>query len=564
MSISRRSTSESSSSASYAPSHHNLINMPLIQDSSGNLGLELAISKQEAARLKETVHFLEKKVALLEGKLETYDTLLERVSTLVTTTNHTGDAFLELIKQAREEDAKLPGSKSDNYCGTFYWTREEWMNEYQSGRGVLSVNKGNSPGSALYIVGVDGLVASEQLQARMSWQKASTLACEYVYLRMCLEFVEFRLCNNNWKTDVFATRHYPQWRDRPGGRKMSGDSSRIKEEDVVQSDTLVIPGPTRPSQPPSAPKLATVPPTVQSSNTFRLPAFSPPPTSSKHVHSVTVSPGFIPSPSARVTKKMKEDVPDHSNIKDSEINTMDMGDTPLLPPISFPPSFIKEPEVVAALNVEHDAMPSAHSAGPPKLKIKLSNPLSSLWKGKNASPGQLLTSRIGGNSTSTSAASSTTDLANHMANASVQDANNIIIPPTVGGRVAFLQNLTKSLHAGATNAVAQATAKKNAKANTPAHQAASRTTAKNLCRTEWTAANLTSSSRQFDNYWKKLPAEQKEKYNQRLKLIKMAKNTSYGKTVLASSSTCPSQATAEEPVRVDDAHNEDHPMLAGI
>ncbi|KAF8841403.1 hypothetical protein BDN67DRAFT_967131 [Paxillus ammoniavirescens] len=151
-----------------------------------------------------------------------------------------------------------------------------------------------------------------------------------------------------------------------------------------------------------------------------------------------------------------------------------------------------------------------------------------------------------------------------MANASVQDANDIIIPPTVGGRVAFLQNLTKSLHAGATNAVAQATAEKNAKANTPAHQAASRTTAKNLCHMEWTAANSTSSGRQFDNYWKKLPAEQKEKYNQRLKLIKLGKNTSYGKTVLASSSTCPSQAAAEEPVRVDDAHNEGHPMLTGI
>ncbi|KAF8839761.1 hypothetical protein BDN67DRAFT_1012005 [Paxillus ammoniavirescens] len=78
MSISRRSTSESSSSASYAPSRHNLINMPLIQDTSGNLGLELAISKQEAARLKETVHFLKKKVALLEGKLETYEYVYHR------------------------------------------------------------------------------------------------------------------------------------------------------------------------------------------------------------------------------------------------------------------------------------------------------------------------------------------------------------------------------------------------------------------------------------------------------------------------------------------------------
>ncbi|KAF9225609.1 hypothetical protein BS17DRAFT_765439 [Gyrodon lividus] len=179
--------------------------------------------------------------------------------------------------------------------------------------------------------------------------------------------------------------------------------------------------------------------------------------------------------------------------------------------------------------VEYKATPAVHpgpepESGCPRPKLKISNPLASLWKGKEPSgpPARLLmTTGISNSSTSTSAASSTTDLAHYMANASVQDPKDIVIPPTANGRVAFLQNLTKSLNAGASTTVSQATTEKNTKADMPANQVAPRATAKNLCCIDWMEDNLTGTSRQFDNYWKKLSAMEKEHYNQRLRLVKM-------------------------------------------
>ncbi|KAF9228880.1 hypothetical protein BS17DRAFT_772650 [Gyrodon lividus] len=44
----------------------------------------------------------------------------------------------------------------------------------------------------------------------------------------------------------------------------------------------------------------------------------------------------------------------------------------------------------------------------------------------------------------------------------------------------------------------------------PANQVAPRATANNLCRIDWMEDNLTGTSRQFDNYWKKLSAVEKE------------------------------------------------------
>ncbi|KAF9228436.1 hypothetical protein BS17DRAFT_763915 [Gyrodon lividus] len=256
------------------------------------------------------------------------------------------------------------------------------------------------------------------------------------------------------------------------------------------------------------------------------------------------------------------------------------GDTQLLPAISFHSGLRKGDAVTVTdktgtilAGVEYEATPAVHpgpepESGHPRSTLKISNPLASLWKGKEPSgpPARLLmTTGISNSSTSTSTASSTTDLAHHMANMSVQDPKDIVIPPTANGHVAFLQHLTKLLNAGTTTTVSQATTEKNTKADMPTNQVASRAMEKNLCCIDWMEDNLTGTSRQFDNYWKKLSAMEKEQYNQRLRLVKMAKNSIQGRTVLATippSLSSPSQVM-EEPI--DNADKEDsHPILAGI
>ena len=152
--------------------------------------------------------------------------------------------------------------------GTIYWTRQEWHQEYQNGRGILSVSRrpnestpgqgrqGTSKGSTPFIIGSDGYIADRARQGQMRghmqslrqtlaffklaptrWPKATSLAKEFIALSMCLEYEEFRLCDKGRKADAFATRHYPNWKGNPHPATIKNE---IRQEGPVSATRKAV------------------------------------------------------------------------------------------------------------------------------------------------------------------------------------------------------------------------------------------------------------------------------------------------------------------------------------
>jgi hypothetical protein len=176
-----------------------------------------------------------------------------------TTASHSSrSTFHDLLLDLRKRNLEIPSCPRPK--GTFYWTREEWHQEYQNGRGVLSVSRrpnesatgqgrqGTSKGSTPFIIGTDSYIVDSTRQGRMrdhmqslwqtlaffglaptSWSKATSLATEFIALSMRLEYEEFRLCDKDWKADAFATRHYPNWKGNPHSASIKNEEVKLEE-----------------------------------------------------------------------------------------------------------------------------------------------------------------------------------------------------------------------------------------------------------------------------------------------------------------------------------------------
>ncbi|KIJ61364.1 hypothetical protein HYDPIDRAFT_189636 [Hydnomerulius pinastri MD-312] len=361
--------------------------------------------------------------------------------------------------------------------------------------------------------------------APTSWSKASGLANEYVTFCMRIQFPQLRLCEDNWKTEVFATRHYPQWREKPL------PAVEVKQEDTTDlaQDLIekVVNGPQAPAV--------------------------------KRAHTTAISPSATTSPSSTRVSKKKKDVHNPAlsvgrgasfsiNAPDDADSNTALMDAPMiygvmkhapsaLPSISFAPAAALGPPTNApapsnaivpppssSSEEDVDMQPLTPGRGSGRRALNLVNPLSNLWgKAKGSVPSALPTSTTTNlsesESASTSAASSTADLATQMANTSVRDPADIVVPPTPKAKMAFMQNMCKSLNTAAS------ISSKPMKGDAPASATATRNTAKGICRLEWLEANPGGSTLQFDSYWKKLPAEQKQPYNVKVEMVRAAKSS---------------------------------------
>ncbi|KAG0701851.1 hypothetical protein DFH29DRAFT_875591 [Suillus ampliporus] len=109
---------------------------------------EVELLKKDCLTLKNDWHDMKRKceveVAMLKSKLEQTETLYEQLlQRMNSSANTTGphNPFLELYRMAQEADKTLPAYSWEDYDGTYYWTKDEWQQEYQNGHGVLSVRK---------------------------------------------------------------------------------------------------------------------------------------------------------------------------------------------------------------------------------------------------------------------------------------------------------------------------------------------------------------------------------------------------------------------------------------
>ncbi|KIJ15718.1 hypothetical protein PAXINDRAFT_155324 [Paxillus involutus ATCC 200175] len=462
--------------------------MSLLAVISPSLCLKLTASKKENSSLKEDIHSLEKHIASLEGKLQisesNYTMLLQRVSALAPPTS--SDPFLKLIKQARQDYVQLPPVNRENYSGIFYWECKEWTSENQSSHGTLT-------------------------------------------------FTQFRLCDNFWKANVFATWHYPQWVDRPGGRKVTGTTG--KSTDIKEEDVILHPWPPQ------------------------LPA------GSKCTHSIAISPNVVASPSAPLQKRKKDldgRVPLSRHLSFTvgmtehamQASTMVLvsapdSESPLLPAINFnfstmlnnhDPTFDPDeqtitseypvnigndlPQALACSQAEMDDSTAAVTVG---LEARKGKEPMTPSAGQISLPWHVQRPLLTSTSTSSSANSSTTDLIAHMANTTVQDPQDIIVPATAKGRLAFMQHLSKSIHSSiaSTNSNTALGSEKTNKSTTH--------------------ANPNGNNSQFESYWRKLPAAQKEEYNAKVNTVKLARTSGLSKAG-------PSKSMVHEHAEVVDEH----------
>ncbi|KIK40291.1 hypothetical protein CY34DRAFT_107842 [Suillus luteus UH-Slu-Lm8-n1] len=128
-----------------------------------------------------------------------------------------------------------------------------------------------------------------------------------------------------------------------------------------------------------------------------------------------------------------------------------------------------------------------------------------------------------------------------MATASMNDINDVAVPPTIEAKHLFIQLLSNSILAmketttsTATHAAVAITAdfdvdstkatKKNFKKNPNAvKETDGRATAKSLWAIDWVESNVGGTNAAFENYWRKLNKEGEKKYHDMVALVKTAK-----------------------------------------
>ena len=73
-------------------------------------------------------------------------------------------------------------------------------------------------------------LANTLLEAAMalpSWKKQTNNAYNFVHTKMKREFIEFALCNSDWKAKIYFTTEYPHWScHKPG---LSPDNTETKK-----------------------------------------------------------------------------------------------------------------------------------------------------------------------------------------------------------------------------------------------------------------------------------------------------------------------------------------------
>ena len=133
----------------------------------------------------------------------------------------------------------IPLKRAD-YPGILFWTRAEWVNSLKNTGDSSSYGKEKVRGRTLMSQGinktakyiedgngnaVDGYKLKDMLthmrsiwssflirdRAPTTWGRADMEILNHFRREMRVKFLEFALCENDWKADYLATTHYPSW-----------------------------------------------------------------------------------------------------------------------------------------------------------------------------------------------------------------------------------------------------------------------------------------------------------------------------------------------------------------
>ena len=160
------------------------------------------------------------------------------------------DPFSTILQSVRDTDT-IPPYMRDEYPEVVYWTKIEYLKDFQNGRGKLRTSRTTELGSAGFLENEFGVISSKDNQqkfrdslrpllytllhhnlAATTWLKCTNEAREYVLRSLRTRFSEFRMCADDWKADMFTSLNYSHWSDRP---RDSTSETMVKEEEYIDS-----------------------------------------------------------------------------------------------------------------------------------------------------------------------------------------------------------------------------------------------------------------------------------------------------------------------------------------
>ena len=164
--------------------------------------------------------------------------------------------FFRILKFARTANSKLPIYRREDYVGQFYWTEEPFVKEYRNGPSGLTVLHDEHSGPVPFLIGEDGVIVSGRRQDQLfrfgrilyntllkyemaprAWDDIDVYALEWFCLAMRIRCLEFRLCDDHWKAEAFASMNYGKWQ-QPHDATLSGPYLEIisahNETNVLQ------------------------------------------------------------------------------------------------------------------------------------------------------------------------------------------------------------------------------------------------------------------------------------------------------------------------------------------
>ncbi|KAF9236784.1 hypothetical protein BU15DRAFT_76610 [Melanogaster broomeanus] len=228
------SESESSLSQHSQHSHVSPIQSSRARDRPSDLELENAKLKQLVEALRGEANELRMQTSSLKGEIAGVNTAYERLlAKVISGTSSQAQPsyfqpFFRILQLAREANARLLECKRGDYVGQYYWTEDSFLDERQNG--FFTATRNSQSGPLPFLIGENGIIVSNRYQEQMArfgsilfntlrkygmapdtWEEVDVYALEWFCLSIRVRFVEFRLCNNHWKAETFASMGYPGW-----------------------------------------------------------------------------------------------------------------------------------------------------------------------------------------------------------------------------------------------------------------------------------------------------------------------------------------------------------------
>jgi len=233
-----------------------LVHMLSKEKGEGDLKVRIAILEAELGATKWVFPHNSSQIILLSPISNLYWQLLECIDCAPVgagpscKTGTLSEPFLTILQSVRDVDTTVPYMREE-YPKVVYWTKTEYLKDFQNGCGKLQTTHTMESGSAGFLENQSGVVLSKDDQQRCrdvfcpllytllyhnlaptTWSKCTHEACKYILRSLHIRFLEFCLCADDWKADMFMSLNYSHWSDWPRDATSEG---MVKEEVDVDS-----------------------------------------------------------------------------------------------------------------------------------------------------------------------------------------------------------------------------------------------------------------------------------------------------------------------------------------